>query len=55
LIALLFAAAAFGSFHVIFRHPIVWFTIGLGLQARRGLLERAAVSWRRDEFAEAPR
>jgi hypothetical protein len=36
LIALLFAAAAFGSFHVVFRHPIVWFTIGLGLQAQRG-------------------
>jgi hypothetical protein len=25
------------------------------LQAQRGLRERAAVSWRRDEFAEAPR
>lgn len=50
LIALLFAAAAFGSFHVVFRHPIVWFTIGLGLQA-----QRAAVSWRDDAFAEAPR
>jgi hypothetical protein len=25
------------------------------LQAQRGLRERSAVSWRRDEFAEAPR
>ena len=55
LIALLFAAAAFGSFHVVFRHPIVWFTIGLGLQAQRGFRESAAVSRGRDEFAEAPR
>jgi O-Antigen ligase len=55
LIALLFAAAAFGSFHVVFRHPIVWFTIGLGLQAQRGFRESAAVSRGREEFAEAPR
>jgi O-Antigen ligase len=55
LIALLFAAMAFGSFHVVFRHPIVWFTIGLGLLAERGFRESVAGSWRRDEFAEASR
>ena len=55
LIALLFAAAAFGSFHVAFRHPIVWFTIGLGLQAQRGFHQNAVAPWRREEFAEAPR
>jgi hypothetical protein len=55
LIALLFAATAFGSFHVVFRHPIVWFTIGLGLQAQRGFRESAAASRGRQEFAEAPR
>jgi hypothetical protein len=55
LIALLFAAAAFGSFHVVFRHPIVWFTIGLGLQAQRGFRETRPVSRGRDEFAETPR
>jgi hypothetical protein len=54
LIALLFAAAAFGSFHVVFRHPIVWFTIGLGLLAQRGL-GGSTVSWRRDELGEARR
>ena len=31
LIALLFALVAFGSFHVIFRHPFVWFAICLAL------------------------
>ena len=35
LVALMFAVAAFGSFHVVFRHPIVWFTIGLALLAER--------------------
>lgn len=55
LIALLFAAAAFGSFHVVFRHPIVWFTIGLGLLAQRSFRENAATSRAREEFAEAPR
>jgi O-antigen ligase len=54
LIALLFAAAVFGSFHVVFRHPIVWFTIGLGLQAQRGFRESAAVSRGGEDFAEAP-
>jgi hypothetical protein len=44
LIALLFAIAAFGSFHVVFRHPIVWFAIGLALQAEQGFRERAAVT-----------
>jgi hypothetical protein len=52
LIALMFAVAAFGSFHVVFRHPIVWFAIGLALQAKRGFRECAMTSsgdqpWRR--------
>jgi hypothetical protein len=34
-IALLFATIAFGSFHVVFRHPLVWFCFCLG-----GLAER---------------
>lgn len=55
LIALLFAAAAFGSFHVVFRHPIVWFTIGLGLLAQRSFRENAATSRAREVFVEAPR
>jgi O-Antigen ligase len=52
LVALMFAVAAFGSFHVVFRHPIVWFAIGLALQAKGGFRERAMTSsgdqpWRR--------
>ncbi len=40
LVALLFAVAAFGSFHVVFRHPIVWLAIGLALQAQQGFRQR---------------
>jgi hypothetical protein len=34
-LALLFALAVFGSFHVIFRHPIVWFVICQALTGDR--------------------
>jgi hypothetical protein len=51
LVALLFAAAAFGSFHVNIRHPLVWFAICLALVERpralhAGALRRlSAVPW----------
>jgi hypothetical protein len=39
LVALLFAAAAFGSFHVNIRHPLVWFAICLALVERPRALQ----------------
>ena len=45
LVALLFALVAFGSFHVIFRHPFVWFAICLALVSEsRPRLAKAAAS-----------
>ena len=41
LVALLFAAAVFGSFHVNVRHPIVWFAICLALVERPRALQFA--------------
>jgi hypothetical protein len=35
LLTLLFAIMAYGSFHVVFRHPIVWFLICVALTADR--------------------
>jgi hypothetical protein len=49
LAALLFALVAFGSFHVVFRHPFVWFAICLALvsEPRRRLAPEAGVRIRR--------
>jgi hypothetical protein len=43
-LALLFALAAFGSFHVIVRHPIVWFVVCLALTGDRRAAEGARAS-----------
>jgi hypothetical protein len=43
-LALLFALAAFGSFHVIVRHPIVWFVVCLALTGDRRAVEGARAS-----------
>jgi hypothetical protein len=44
--ALLFAMIAFGSFHVVFRHPMVWFAICLAITERPLLQPMAAATWR---------
>jgi O-Antigen ligase len=46
MVALLFAMIAFGSFHVVFRHPMVWFAICLAITERPLLQPMAAATWR---------
>jgi hypothetical protein len=45
MVALLFSMMVFGSFHVIFRHPIVWFVLCLAL-VQRPCAEREAARTR---------
>jgi hypothetical protein len=46
LVALLFAIVAFGSFHVVFRHPMVWLAICLAITERPLAQPIASPRWR---------
>lgn len=46
IVALLLALIAFGSFHVVFRHPMVWFAICLAVTERRVPGRFVPAGWR---------